>query len=241
MSIWDILTAHPWLPALMAAALGVWITAIIVIVRSPNFLRKGLWVLLTLLQVKFSWGVDGWTFGVGVPIGALYVLWFWKFGAAPTPEQIAANEARRQPVTGPPWRIWMLRIAYVMAFGGAGLMGFLIASGAVMNQMVALAGEDAVARADVEGFRTVLTYGGSAVLVAFGALIAFLAFRPFWWGKLLCLFAGLAWLMNGLVMAAFGLEGTTSSLILTCGAAMLGAALLHQIADPRFSGGWMRS
>ncbi len=241
MDMWDILSAHPWIPAVMAVSFAIWIASIVVIVRSPKFLRKVLWVLLTLFQFSFSWGGGHWTISVAIPLGALYVLWFWKFGAAPTAEQLAARAARQQPVTGARWRVRSLRVAYLLAVGATALMAFLIISGAVMKQMNAMMGEDIAPDPTLQQFETTFSYVGGGVLLALAGLFVFLAFRPFWWGKLLCLFAGLAWLMNGLMMTAFGSGGATSSLIATSGGLMIIAALLHQIADPRFSGTWMRS
>jgi hypothetical protein len=71
-------------------------------------------------------------------------------------------------------------------------------------------------------------------LAALLGVFVFLAVRPFWWGKLICFGMGLTWVMGG---AGFAMMAGFYPIIdcqIGAGIALWLAALLHQIADPRF-------
>jgi hypothetical protein len=81
---------------------------------------------------------------------------------------------------------------------------------------------------------------GRAALTPHLAAIGLLVLRPYWWGKLLCVWAGVCWIGFALVGSSmWGLNPPLAG-ILAAGAAMLMVAIVHQIVDPRF-GGYLRS
>lgn len=226
----------------MLASLAVWIAAIWTVVKSPKFLRKGLWILLTLLSFSFSWGIgSGATIGVGVPVGALYVLWFWRFGRPPTTEQVARHAERRangRAPTAPTAKVLVLRGAYWAA----------AAACLVMTGMFLFGGFEHILISDMEfpsselppAFLQTVRYGDTLLLAAMGGLFAFLSFRPYWWGKLLLVWAGFAWTGFGAGLSAWKGIDTPLALVLAAGLTMLAAAIAHQAADPRFSGSYLR-
>ena len=83
--IWSFLSQNPAFVALVTSAGAIWIASIAVVVRSAKFRKKWLWGFLTTGALFFGWGVaaPGVTLSVGVPLGALYVLWFWRYGPSP--------------------------------------------------------------------------------------------------------------------------------------------------------------
>gem|GEM_PF-1902204 len=233
--------AYPWLWTIALAGLAIWLAALVCIFRSRKFLRKWLWALLTLFSFSFSWSVGGGTFGVGIPLGAIYVLWFWKFGRAPTPEQRAKAEQRRlaPPPTGSGRSILLLRIAYGLAIASLVLVGGLTASGKVMEALLALVGETPQ---DFMGWEMMVAMNVTAgvLALAMAYLFVFLLRRPYWWGKLICLWVGLGWFGFGLVGLLLSGGHLTLLAVALGGIVMLTAAILHQIADPRFSGSYLR-
>jgi hypothetical protein len=83
-NLWTFVQNNPWILAVVGFGLAAWIGALVAIVRATKFRRKWLWALLTLLSFSWSWEVGpGETLSVGFPLGALYVLWFWRFGPSP--------------------------------------------------------------------------------------------------------------------------------------------------------------
>ena len=78
------------------------------------------------LKVGLSTSLSGPAASIGIPVGALFVLWFWKFGAAPTEEQRAANAARlerEKPIPAPAWKVYTLAGAYFMGVIALGILG----------------------------------------------------------------------------------------------------------------------
>jgi hypothetical protein len=135
-------------------------------------------------------------------------------------------------------RVSMLRAGYLLAAFGALTMAALTGSGAITNAMIAAAhAPPHMKPVLLPGLIPEVTVG----FVLFATLFVFLAFRPYWWGKLLCVWAGLSWTGFGagsLVLLHNNLVGGAA---LAGGGAVLLAALIHQIADPRFSGPYLRS
>lgn len=131
------------------------------------------------------------------------------------------------------WRVAMLRTGYGIAALGGLALAVLAASGG-MNEVFDGGTRAAHAIAQLLGAMT-------AICLAVGVcLFVFLAFRPYWWGKLFCLAAATSWLGFGAQSYfAFGAP-TVAAVALAAGLAVLLAGLLHQIADPRFSGPYLR-
>ncbi len=236
--LWRYLAGHPWLWLFFAAAVAVWIAAVWTIFRSPKFLRKGLWFLLTLVSFTFNWEIaPGATFGIGIPLGALYVLWFWRFGRPPTAEQLARNAKRQAPIVAPT-KVLVLRGAYWAAAAAALAMIGLILFGGFEHILFKDLG---VPASFVDpGFIAMIRYVDPLFLAALGGAFLFLSFRPYWWGKLLLVWAGLAWAGFGAGLSIWkGLDGPLA-LVLVAGLTLLAAATAHQVADPRFSGPYLR-
>jgi hypothetical protein len=136
----------------------------------------------------------------------------------------------------PPARMLPARAAYLIAAAATAVMIELAASGKFTPMMIGVAGFPASLQ--VPGFpfefmttiKVIQTVGLATLL---GGLV-FLMWRPFWWGKLICFAIGLTWVAGA---GGFGLI-TGFNPIVDCqigaGVALLLAALLHQIADPRF-------
>ena len=237
--IWGIFAANPWLWPLLAVGLVVWVSAIVVIFRSKKFLRKWLWVLLAFFSFSFTWETEpGTSIGIGFPVGALYVLGFWLFGPWPTAEEIARREELRRVnganVAAPGWRLTAIRAGYAIAAFGALALAVLSGSGVIAGAI--LAGSNAGPMLPL-GLSVVMT----ACFVAIGGLLVLLTFRPYWWGKLMCVWTGLSWIGFS-VMSVIIMPGNlaVSLTALVAGFAQLLAALIHQIADPRFSGPYLR-
>ena len=243
MAIFEFLAARPWIVVLVVAGFAVWIAALWIVVRSPKFLRKWLWVLLSLLTFTFRWGVGhGITLGVGIPLGALYILWFARFGANPTPEALAARAAKTKAPSLDAARLRALRIAYcsaaitVVAFMAWMALGPLAL---LMNRLGA-----------PRSLRGLSGLSGAITALLFGGVFMFLAVRPYWWGKLFCWFAALAWIGHGLI-AALLLNGPLSTVgvapltyaagPVAAGLAMLAIGLFHQRIDPRFGGTYLQA
>ena len=240
--LWTYLGGHPWVWLYMVAALAVWIAAVWTVAKSPKFLRKGLWILLTLLSFTFSWEIaPGATVGVGVPIGSLYVLWFWRFGRPPTAEQLARHIERRakgRAPTAAPVKVLVLRGAYWAAAAATLVMIGLIFLGGFEHIMVNDMG--APSSELPPGFMLMIRSGDTLLLAVLGGLFVFLSIRPYWWGKLLLVWAGFAWTGFGAGLSAWKGFDTPLALVLAAGVAMLAAAVAHQAADPRFSGSYLR-
>ena len=134
------LNAHPILWGYMVLGFATWIASIVVVLTSRMFLRKGLWLLLTLLSFTFSWGIGpGETLSLGIPLGSLIILGRRLFGRGPTAEEREDWEARRRlALAGSPayaWRVWLLRTSYSLAVVATVVVGGLAASGAVLEAL----------------------------------------------------------------------------------------------------------
>jgi hypothetical protein len=238
----DYLAHNPWIWVVAIAGLAVWIAAVWVVFKAAKFRRKLLWLLLSIVSFSWSWDVaPGASVGVGIPLGALYILWFWRFGPSPSAEQLARDAERRRAKTfveGPAGKVMLLRAAYLVGAFAALLMGWCVVSGQAVRTLTALDSSEAPPPASA---LQAASYFSGVVLVPFVAVFVFLSFRPYWWGKLLCAWAGLAWVMfGGMGMAEFGGRGVVLDLVLGAGIAMLCVGAAHQIIDPRFSGSYLR-
>ncbi len=244
--IGDYLITNPWLWILFAVGFLCWICAVRLIFTSPKFLRKWLWFLFSLLNFSWSWNISSTTFvSIGIPLGAFYILWFWRFGRAPTQEELAKHPLPVKNAAGPKGTLAQRRtlfVAYILAAIASLIMGAWCLTGAPEDLMVSILG-DAAPTMPAE-FRNAFDMMRIPQALMGGALCGvfiFLSFRPYWWGKLLCVWAGISWL--GFSGAMCLLSGYDSRLlwILMAGVIMLLAAILHQIADPRFGGTYPRN
>jgi len=241
--ILDYMGRRPWLWLLFAVSTAVWIGGIVAVFRSSKFLRKWLWLLLCLLSFSFSWSVGpGTTLSIGLPLGAAYVLWFARYGPAPTDEERARRAAKTAPPASvSPHRLLVLRVAYG-AFAAAivSLAAWMVFG--PIQKIFALAGA---------GSEFMLAFNLMAGLMtaAFVGLAAFLAWRPYWWGKLLCALGALSWIGHGamsvfLMPMVLGPEFPAAlhgAVVGGCGLIALAAGVAHQWADPRFGGTYLRA
>ncbi len=244
-TLFDYLNANPWIYGIMALSLAVWIAALSVILTSPKFLRKWLWALLTLVSFTFTWAIDThFTLGVGIPVGALYVLWFWRFGKSPTDEEIAergpkpAGEGRR----GMAWQIVCLRLAYLIAIAGAAALGVWAVTGNVFEPIFSLAGATiADIPPDFRAMLEVVKYFQAGFMFLICGVFVLLFLRPYGWGKVLTLFSALSWLgfCSAFTLLSGGFDMRIAP-VLAAGVGMVLAAALHHIADPRFTGTYLR-
>jgi hypothetical protein len=241
---------NPWIWAVLAGGLIVWIAALTLVVRSPKFRRKWLWAVLTLLSFSFfSWEIaPGESFGLSLPIGAAYVIGFWLWGPRPTAEALALDVERREAQL-PRAQIYegrkllIVRVAYVVAALAAGVVGWLVASGSLIRAMASLS--DGASRDPYmpQSFVTLAQVAGGLGVIVIVALFLWMAIKPRWWGKLLCVWAGLGWMMFGAVSGAMTtLVASPAKLdvsilaVLGCGVVMLAVAVVHQTVDSRLFG-----
>ncbi|RIJ17526.1 hypothetical protein D1227_03940 [Henriciella mobilis] len=78
-----------FLPAIFISViifgLAVWAFAVRQIFSSSKFRRKWLWFVLSLgVVIVATWDVTpNFSVAVGLPVGAMIVLWHWRYGRAP--------------------------------------------------------------------------------------------------------------------------------------------------------------
>jgi len=244
-TLFDYLNANPWIYGVMAASLVVWIAALWVIFASPKFLRKWLWMLLAFVSFSYSWPVaDNFTFGIGLPLGALYVMWFWRFGKSPTPEEIAERGPKLKqdqhieaPTGGAGQRI-ALRTAYVIASLASLTLAIWAGLGHAVELMDDIAGE--LPSPELREIWSAVRYPQAVFGILFTGLFVFLVTRPYWWGKILCLWAAVSWLGFGVAVMLMWQADPRLFVPIGTGSAMLLAFIIHQIADPRFTGTYLR-
>ncbi|HTW36000.1 MAG TPA: hypothetical protein VMD53_15375 [Rhizomicrobium sp.] len=238
--LWSYIRDIPWLWVFLAVGSSVWIASVVVIFRSTKFFRKSLWLLLSLFSSKYLWSISNdATIGIGIPIGALYILWFWRFGRQATPEEIARREARSEANANSPFMLMFLRAVYFGAALAFGVSGYVAASGvrsypaATMHQSNVHSSKFLFTSAEMVIFL-------SALSVALVLLMLFLSYRPYWWGKIICLWTGVSWI--GYAMISPHPSSPLAPVVaFICGVFMVAAAVAHQIIDPRFSGAHLRS
>lgn len=242
----ELLGRNPWIWTGWIIGLAIWIPAITLVIRSSKFRRKWLWALLCLFSFTYGWSPQpGMMVGVGLPIGAAYVLWFWRFGRAPAPEDIEKDAARRAAQPAPiasPLKLGLLRASYMVAAAATLLTGWLAVSGQLGDLMLGLIkSETGGVPPDFQQFLYGLRFAQGGFTVALAGLFVFLSFRPYWWGKLLCLSAALSWGLFGVVLSAFG-GGFEPTLrwVLVAAFGMFAATVVLQALDPRFSGSYLR-
>ncbi len=95
-----ITTLGPGTAVFACLSTVIWITSVMLIIRSPTFRRKWLWGLLTLVNFGFSFSFSltaeaGEMIRVGVPLGALYVIWFWRSARSTSPQDLQNDASHR--------------------------------------------------------------------------------------------------------------------------------------------------
>lgn len=236
----------PWIWAIGILGFATWTTAITLVIRSSKFLRKWLWGLLSLFSFTYGWSPEpGVMVSVGLPLGAAYIIWFWRFGPSPSPEALekeATRRSSRPPPVGSPKQINRLRASYLLAAAATLLVAGLAMSGLIGGFMEGLmVAQTGTTPAEMRQFFDAMRLAQGIMLLGLAGLFAFLAIRPYWWGKLLCLWAGLSWGGFGLVGWAFGGELVpTLGWILGAAFSMITAAVVLQLVDPRFGGSYLR-
>lgn len=231
-----MLEQYGWLIALAVLGVAGWIAALVLIIRSPKFRRKWLWALLIL--VNFSFGrqiAPGLEINASIPLGALYVLGFWRWGPAPVGPPPPRSSGDASAVTTPA-RLRLLRIGYGLGvLCGLGLA--LLGVSGMLTTLVLQAGPTTDLPPDAASMIRLLDYMNAAVGLILAGVFGVLARRPYGWGKLLCGAAGLSWLGFALVflLVAPELGGSLPLLIGIAGALMLATAVTHQLVDPRLT------
>lgn len=245
-SLVELLEANPWIWIVGIIGLAIWLTAITLVIRSSKFRRKWLWALLSLFSFSYEWSPQaGMMVSVGLPVGAAYILWFWRFGRSPTPDDIQTDAARRSERPAPIaslFKVSLLRASYLMATAATLLAGWLAVSDRLGDLMLGLmkSGVGGVPP-EFQRFFDGIRFAQGCLMVALAGLFVFLSFRPYWWGKLLCLWAAVSWGMFGLILSVFGggLKPTLDC-VLVAAFGMFAATIVLQVVDPRFGGSYLR-
>lgn len=242
--IFDYLNANPWLYAILVAGVIVWTASIWVIFASPKFLRKWLWLLLAFVSFTWSWEASpGFTLSIGLPLGSLYVLWFWRFGRSPTEEEIARH-GPKLAAPGPSaanWKVVCVRLAYALAAVSSAVMGVWAGSGTAVTVLLSPVGGIGNLPPDFALIFGAMKYFQAAFAIALSGLFAFLVFRPYGWGKLIALFCGIGWLgFCGAMMILSGDFDGRCLPLLAAAIGMIAACVLHHSADPRITGPYLR-
>jgi hypothetical protein len=133
----------------------------------------------------------------------------------------------------------LLRGAYAVATLATLAMAWLLMSGRVIQLFVAPLAKTAPHFASMAIIPLVL---GGLFVPVFAGCFAYLTWRPKWWGALLAIVPGIAWLLLSAVFAALGPElgpVRTNSLLISlpriAGAAVLAVAAFHMIVELVFS------
>jgi len=241
----DLFRQNPWILVALLLGAAIWIASVWIVVRSRKFRRKWLWALLSLLSFSYGWSPQPGEFiSIGFPLGAAYIIWFWRFGKPPSPEQIERARERLaaapQPIA-PAGRVRLLQASYIVAAIATLVVGWLAVSGLLMNLMLnQMKADGGSPPPEFQSFFSSIRYAQGLLCVALAGLFAWLSTRPYWWGKLLCLWAALAWSGFGLIELLFAGFSATLGWILAAAAAMVLATIVLQIADPRFGGSYLR-
>jgi hypothetical protein len=137
-------------------------------------------------------------------------------------------------------RIAVQRVAYAVAALACLPVGWLVGSGQVFGLIV-----PGGLPPQVRGMMMLPLGLGVAAVLALLAAFVYLAWRPQWWGKLLCALPAFPWIFFSLVARTMIgiLPGAARNpgvellwMPAVCGATLLACAIVLQIANPRFSG-----
>jgi len=241
------LERNPWIWVIGFIGLAIWVAALTLLIRSSKFRRKWLWALLSVFSFSYAWSPQpGMMVSVGLPIGAVYILWFWRFGIPPSQEDLERDAAQRRARPAPvvaPAKVVLLRACYIVATAATLLMGWLAVSGLLGDLMLSMMGSKGGSiPPDFRYFFNAIRVPQGALMVGLAGVCVFLSFRPYWWGKLICFFAAFSWGMFGLALTIFpGAFGPTLGWVLASAVGMFAATVVLQLVDPRFGGSYLRS
>lgn len=152
--------------------------------------------------------------------------------------------------TGTKTQIMCLRLAYAIAIGATLLQAVFFILNDPLDLLFSIMGQS---KADLteapplfQSVFTTIRIGLPIGYLLLAGLMIFLLIRPYGWGKLVTAFCAFSWGMfavNLTVMAQM-IEPTPFDIrllpVIIGAIGMLTAAILHQIADPRFSGPYLR-
>lgn len=173
---------------------------------------------------------DLWTFVRNNPwlwavAGLELVIWI---GAIVTLVRAGGGRRATSPVrTATRSQIRALRLAYLAAAGAVGLDAWY-----VIERVI-----PAYSTFAASGALTPATLGIHGVL---GLSFLTLIWRPYAWGKLLGGFVGLVWTVSGLASVLLDPEPAFLPRLVP-GFILMGAAVLHQVVDPRFGAVYLRA
>jgi len=148
------------------------------------------------------------------------------------PPDGAPCHSRKAPEENDDVRPMLMRAGYFLAVLASLVVAWLSISGHVLEIM-------RFPTAGPAFFMLVIraaALGGGLFGLGFAGLLGYLAFRPKWWGKLVCAFAGVSWTLFS-VSATLMHRGSPSPFSLwpgAAGAVLLTCAILHHLADPTF-------
>jgi len=176
------------------------------------------------MQDLRSFGANPWLWAVtGLELA------IWIGGTVTVVRANARKRAADRARAGAPCQIAALRLAYLAATGAVGLDLWYMLKDA-MPALAHFTPSDSGAIQNV-------TFGVHGLL---GLAFLTLIWRPYAWGKVLAGVFGLIWALFGLatVFLAIGLVIPSN---LVSGLILLGAAIVHQVVDPRFGAGYLRA
>lgn len=245
---WADIVSRPGILALVVMSFALWPVAVWAILRSDRFLRKGWWIVLSAVTFPVHVWTGELTVDIAIPIGAAYVLWFVRYGKAPTDEQRAqraVKPAMRHIGAG---KLRVVRLAYgAMAVASLGLMVWapLVSHREYLSLFDT--GPNWVTVGAVPMLMRALAYGWAPIVMTV-ALFAFLAVRPYWWGKLICGFLAFGGIVGGLSKPYFlrmvspDIDPVPLATVeIAWGLVALTCAITHHIVDPHSGGSYPRA
>ncbi len=119
----------------------------------------------------------------------------------------------------------VIRIAYVLAVAAPLAMGWLVVSGQIWSLM------RLKLPPSFQVFVTIITVMSGVLVAAMGAVFLYLAYRPRWWGKIICLFPAVSWLGFSVMSGAMGPPNPVRWVPAAAGALLLLVASVHHLTD----------
>jgi hypothetical protein len=134
-------------------------------------------------------------------------------------------------------KIVVQRAAYLCAAASVAAIAWLVGTGSLAATMIsamrlALGRVPSYEIASAQALR----YPQTLLCLCYASVLLYLAYRPQWWGKLLCA-GGVIWIGFGLSVGSISGWQPALTWILSAGAVMSGAAIALQIVDPRLGFG----
>ncbi len=129
--------------------------------------------------------------------------------------------------TGDPVRMQSLvRVAYVLAVPAPMAVAWFLVSGRGWALM------GLVYPRGFEWFATVISVSSGVTVAALSAVFLYLAYRPRWWGKIVCVFPAFAWTGFSLMSRLLGPPSPLSWVPAAAGVLLLAVAVVHHVVDP---------